>query len=58
MNTSSRRGPCTPSTRLDSERVVEAAAQMADAEGLDAVTLARVGGVLGVRPPPVASAEI
>ena len=40
-----------PRAGLDSERVVDAAARIADAEGLDAVTLARVAGVLGVRPP-------
>ena len=36
---------------LDTERVVDAAAAIADAEGLDAVTLARVAGGLGVRAP-------
>ena len=36
---------------LDAERVVDAAAALADAEGLEAVTLARVAGALGVRPP-------
>jgi AcrR family transcriptional regulator len=36
---------------LDSERVVEAAARIADGDGLDAVTLARVAGELGVRAP-------
>jgi AcrR family transcriptional regulator len=37
--------------RLDRERVVDGALTLADAEGLDAVTLARVAGELGVRPP-------
>jgi AcrR family transcriptional regulator len=36
---------------LDAERVVDAAAGIADAEGLEAVTLARVAGELGVRAP-------
>ena len=36
---------------LDAERVVDAAADIADAEGLEAVTLARVAGELGVRAP-------
>jgi AcrR family transcriptional regulator len=36
---------------LDSRRVVETAAQIADAEGLAEVTLARVAHELGVRPP-------
>jgi AcrR family transcriptional regulator len=40
-----------PRVGLDSARVVEAAAAIADAEGLDAVTLARVAGELGVRSP-------
>lgn len=40
-----------PRAGLDPERVVDAAAAIADAEGLDAVTLARVAGVLGVRAP-------
>jgi AcrR family transcriptional regulator len=40
-----------PRAGLDTERVVDAAARIGDAEGLDAVTLARVAGVLGVRPP-------
>jgi AcrR family transcriptional regulator len=40
-----------PRAGLDTERVVDAAARIADAEGLDAVTLARVAAVLGVRPP-------
>jgi AcrR family transcriptional regulator len=40
-----------PRAGLDAERVVDAAAQIADAEGLDAVTLARVAGGLGVRAP-------
>jgi AcrR family transcriptional regulator len=40
-----------PRAGLDTERVVDAAAAIADAEGLDAVTLARVAGGLGVRAP-------
>jgi AcrR family transcriptional regulator len=36
---------------LDPARVVAEAARLADAEGLPAVTLARVAGELGVRPP-------
>jgi AcrR family transcriptional regulator len=40
-----------PRAGLDTERVVDAAARIADAEGLDAVTLARVAAELGVRPP-------
>jgi AcrR family transcriptional regulator len=36
---------------LDTERVVAQAARIADADGLDAVTLARVAGELGVRAP-------
>jgi AcrR family transcriptional regulator len=36
---------------LDPDRVVAEAARLADAEGLPAVTLARVAGELGVRPP-------
>jgi AcrR family transcriptional regulator len=36
---------------LDTEAVVRAAARLADAEGLEAVTLARLAGDLGVRPP-------
>jgi AcrR family transcriptional regulator len=41
----------TPRAGLDTEAVVGAAAQLADAEGLDAVTLARVARELGVRAP-------
>jgi len=40
-----------PRAGLDTERVVDAAAAIADADGLDAVTLARVAGALGVRAP-------
>jgi AcrR family transcriptional regulator len=36
---------------LDATRVVDVAAEIADAEGLGAVTLARVAGELGVRAP-------
>jgi AcrR family transcriptional regulator len=40
-----------PRMGLDAARVVDAAAGIADAEGLEAVTLARVAGELGVRAP-------
>lgn len=40
-----------PRAGLDSEAVVAAAAQLADADGLIAVTLARLAGHLGVRAP-------
>jgi AcrR family transcriptional regulator len=40
-----------PRRGLDRARVVEAAAAIADAEGLEAVTLARVASELGVRSP-------
>ena len=40
-----------PRPGLDRARVVDAAAALADAEGLDAVTLARVAAGLGVRAP-------
>ena len=40
-----------PRSGLDSDRVVAQAAQIADAEGLAEVTLARVAQQLGVRPP-------
>lgn len=40
-----------PRAGLDSARVVEQAAQIADAEGLGEVTLARVAQALGVRAP-------
>jgi AcrR family transcriptional regulator len=40
-----------PRAGLDTERVVDAAAAIADAEGLEAVTLARVASALGVRAP-------
>jgi len=40
-----------PRMGLDPARVVDVAAAIADAEGLQAVTLARVAGDLGVRPP-------
>jgi AcrR family transcriptional regulator len=40
-----------PRIGLDPARVVDVAAGIADAEGLDAVTLARVAGELGVRSP-------
>ncbi|HTD10396.1 MAG TPA: WHG domain-containing protein [Solirubrobacteraceae bacterium] len=37
--------------RLDTAAVVQAAAKLADAEGLEALTLARLAAVLGVRSP-------
>ena len=40
-----------PRAGLDSDTVVSAAAALADAEGLEAVTLARVAAQLGVRSP-------
>jgi AcrR family transcriptional regulator len=40
-----------PRTGLDTESVVAAAAELADAEGLDAVTLARLAKALDVRSP-------
>jgi AcrR family transcriptional regulator len=40
-----------PRRGLDGDRVVEAAAAIADADGLHAVTLARLAADLGVRPP-------
>ena len=40
-----------PRMGLDAARVVDAAAAIADAEGLDSVTLARVAADLGVRAP-------
>ena len=40
-----------PRAGLDADAVVDAAARLADAEGLDAVTLARVARALGVRTP-------
>jgi AcrR family transcriptional regulator len=40
-----------PRMGLDAARVVDAAAGIADAEGLEAVTLAKVAGELGVRAP-------
>jgi AcrR family transcriptional regulator len=40
-----------PRQGLDTARVVDEAARIADAEGLDAVTLARVASALGVRAP-------
>ena len=36
---------------LDNRQVIDAAAELADAEGLDAVTLTRVAEILGVRQP-------
>jgi AcrR family transcriptional regulator len=40
-----------PRAGLDAETVVSAAAALADADGLEAVTLARLAGQLGIRPP-------
>ncbi len=40
-----------PRAGLDTDAVVAAAAAMADAEGLEAVSLARLAARLGVRPP-------
>ncbi|HEX7292405.1 MAG TPA: WHG domain-containing protein [Conexibacter sp.] len=40
-----------PRQGLDAEQVVEEAVRVADADGLDAVTLARVSSALGVRAP-------
>lgn len=40
-----------PRAGLDAEAVVTAAAALADAEGLEAVTLARLAGALGIRVP-------
>lgn len=40
-----------PRAGLDAEAVVAAASALADAEGLEAVTLARLAGTLGVRAP-------
>jgi AcrR family transcriptional regulator len=40
-----------PRAGLDHDRVVDAAVAIADADGLEAVTLARVAAALGVRPP-------
>jgi AcrR family transcriptional regulator len=40
-----------PRRGLDRAQVIEAAGEIADAEGLEAVTLARVAGTLGVRSP-------
>jgi AcrR family transcriptional regulator len=40
-----------PRAGLDSETVVAAAARLADAEGFDALTLARLASLLGVRAP-------
>jgi AcrR family transcriptional regulator len=40
-----------PRSRLDSDAVVAAAAALADAEGLEAVTLARLAAQLGVKSP-------
>jgi AcrR family transcriptional regulator len=40
-----------PRRGLDRDRVVDAAVAIADADGLEAVTLARVAAALGVKPP-------
>jgi len=44
-----------PRQGLDTQAVVDAAAALADAEGLEAVTLARLGAQLGVRAPSLYS---
>lgn len=44
-----------PRAGLDAEAVVWAAAELADAEGLDAVTLAGLAQRLGIRPPSLYS---
>jgi len=44
-----------PRAGLDPDAVVRAAARIADAEGLEAVTLARLAGELGVRTPSLYS---
>lgn len=41
----------TPRAGLDAQSVVDAAARVADAEGLESLTLTRLAGELGVRPP-------
>ena len=43
--------PASARRPLDPERVISAAAEIADAEGLDKLTLTRVAAVLGVRQP-------
>ena len=43
--------PSVARVPLDQEQVVDAAAELADAEGLDALTLTRVAKELGVRQP-------
>src|SRR3954466_15665358 len=40
-----------PPAGVDTQRVVDAPSEIADAQGLHAATLARVGGGLGVRAP-------
>ena len=40
-----------PRAGLDADAVVDAAGRVADADGLDALSLARVAAELGVRPP-------
>jgi AcrR family transcriptional regulator len=40
-----------PRAGLDAEAVVDAAAALADSDGLDALTLSRLAGAVGVRPP-------
>ena len=47
----SRAEPRVPRRGLDREQVVDAAVAIADADGLEAVTLARVAAELGVRSP-------
>ncbi|MDE0654306.1 MAG: WHG domain-containing protein [bacterium] len=49
--TRGQKGPSEPRRPLDREQVISAAARIADAEGLDKLTLTRVAGMLGVRQP-------
>ena len=51
MVTESAVRPTSPRRPLDAERVVSAAAEIADKEGLNKLTLTRVADVLGVRQP-------
>lgn len=44
-------------TTIEADQAIDAAVRIADAEGLDAVTVARVAAALGVRPHHLASLE-